>query len=69
MNFVAYSNLDFSMVRGADRLRGTVSQLAYDSALSPKGTSQAVARVAFKGKTSDGVPVVARVVCEIQNKF
>ena len=69
MNFVAYSNLEFTMVRGAERLRGTISGLAYESALSPKGTSQAIAKVAFTGETSDEVPVVARVWCEIQNKF
>jgi len=69
MNFTVSSNLEFRIVRGAERLKGTVSQLAYESALSPKGTSQAIARVAFTGETTDGVPVVGRVVCEIQNKF
>jgi hypothetical protein len=69
MNFVVYSSLDFTMVRGAERMRGTISQLAYESELSPKGTSQAIAKVAFTGATGDGVPVVARVWCEIQNKF
>jgi hypothetical protein len=70
MNFVAYTNLDFTMVvQGQGRQRGTISQLAYESDLAPTGTSQAIAKVAFTGQTEAGVPVVARVVCEIQNQF
>ena len=70
MNFVIISSaLRFTMVRGAERVSGTVSQLGYDGPLTPKGTSQAVAPVVFTGQTTEGVPVVARIICEIQNRF
>lgn len=69
VNFVGYPSLQFTVANGPDRLRGMLSTVAYESELTPKGTSQAVAMVAFTGATDEGVKVVARVVCEIQNKF
>ncbi len=69
MSFVAFSSLDFAVTRDGQRTRGTLRTIASESALTPKGASQAMAKVAFTGQTDEGVPVVARVVCEIQNKF
>ncbi len=54
---------------GTPPINGSITDIAYGSGLTPYGKTQAIALVTFTGETEDGVPVVAEVVCEIQNKF
>ncbi len=74
VSYTALNDSSFTLTRlrtgqAVNRIRGTLSRIAYESALTPRGTSQAIALVSFTGQGSDGVPVVAQIVCEIQNKF
>ncbi len=54
---------------GEQPTRGSISSIAYGSEFSPKSQSSVIALVIFTGETEDGVPVVAELVCGIQNKF
>lgn len=74
MSFTALNDSSFTVnTHRADgpakRSRGVLSGMQYKSARTPRNSSQDIASVEFAGQTNDGVPVVALLVCEIQNAF
>ncbi len=74
MNFIALNDSSIRMRRQGDgqltgKLTGTLMPLAYLSELLPVNASQSMPLVAFPGETDAGVPVEARIVCDIQNMF
>lgn len=71
-NFKVYSDSLFTTRGEAGGIeRGTLTQVAEQSARAPYGTSTSMylALVSFTGATADGVPVEARLVCELQDQF